>query len=288
MTTMTRTAQGTRAVIYTRISEDRDNEAEGVDRQRESCEKLAAERGLDVVGYYEDNDRSAMHGKRPRYRAMLQAVQDGQVDVIITLATDRLYRLVSDLVELTTVLASTPVHTVKSGDIDLSSADGRLQAFIAGTVAQHASEKQGERVSDAAVQRAQRGRFLGGQRRFGYQQLGSLPRRVRDRVTGEYRDIQRPTGPLTLVPQEADAIAWGYQHLARGGSLEAVVREWRGRGLTGPQGAAFTGTSVREVLRRPMNAGLSHLQRVGGSRRRGGSASHRERRAVPHCHVHPG
>ena len=258
MTCMAKTRQGTRAVIYTRISEDRDNEAEGVDRQRESCEKLAADRGLDVVGYYEDNDRSAMHGKRPRYRAMLQAVRDGQVDVILAVRTDRVYRLVTDLIGLTEVLKATdvPVFTVKSGDVDLSTADGRMRANIMGAVAQHSSEVAGERISDAAQQRAQRGRFMGGQRRFGYQQLASIPRRVRDRVTGEYRDTRRPTGPLTLVPEEADAIAWGYAHIARGGSLEAVVREWRGRGLQGPQGTAFTGTAVRDVLLRPMNGGI--------------------------------
>jgi hypothetical protein len=50
-----------------------------------------------------------------------------------------------------------------------------------------------------------------------------------------------------------------------GGTLEAVVREWRARGLTGPAGAAFTGVTVRDTLLRPMNAGLAtyHGQIVG-------------------------
>jgi site-specific DNA recombinase len=251
--------RGRRAAILTRISEDRDDEAEGVDRQREACEKLAADRGLDVVAYFEDNNRSAMHGKRPAYEAMLDAVRAGQIDVILCSRTDRLYRRLADLLPLTEVLksANVPVFTCRSGDVDLSTADGRMRANIMGSVSQHSSEVQGERVSDAARQRAERGRYSGGQRRFGYRQASTTTRRVRDRATGEYHDREVPTGPLVLVEAEAEAIAWAYEHVARGGSLEAVCRAWRDRGLTGPQGATFTGVAVRDVLLRPINGGIA-------------------------------
>lgn len=256
---MRRQQPSNRAAIYSRISEDRDGEAEGVDRQREACEKLAANRGLDIVAYYEDNDRSAMSGKRPAYESLVAAIRAGQIDVILCVRTDRLYRRLAELIGLTEVLktANVPVFTAKSGDVDLSTADGRMRANIMGSVSQHSSEIQGERVADAAEQRAKRGRYNGGQRRFGYRQASSTIRRVRDRATGEYTDKEVPAGPLVLVPEEAEAIAWGYELIARGGSLEAICREWRSRGLTGPQGATFTGTAVRGVLLRPINGGIA-------------------------------
>ena len=48
--------------------------------------------------------------------------------------------------------------------------------------------------------------------------------------------------------------------------MHAVTREWRSRGLTGPQGAEFTPTAVRDVLLRAANAGLSvHKGQVVGT-----------------------
>ena len=247
-----------RAAIYTRISEDRFDEAEGVDRQRLECENHAAAEGFEIMGYFEDNDRSAMHGSRPGYEAMLAAVGRGEVEVVLVLRTDRLYRRLTELIPLTEVLSKhgVPVIGVKSGEVDLATADGRLRANIMGAVSQHESEVKGERIGDAAADRIRRGRFSGGQRRFGYRHRDVRTVIVRPRGGGEPVDVERPTGPLVLVPEEADAIAWAYQHILRGGSQESVVREWRRRGLTGPQGAEFTATAMRDCLLRPPNAGL--------------------------------
>src|SRR3954453_5391654 len=72
-----------RAALYCRISEDRYEEAEGGERQEGICEKFAADRGYDVVARFIDNDRSAMHGQRPNYRTMLDAIRRGEIDVVV-------------------------------------------------------------------------------------------------------------------------------------------------------------------------------------------------------------
>jgi hypothetical protein len=74
---------------------------------------------------------------------------------------------------------------------------------------------------------------------------------------GHVTEQERPSGPLVLVPEEAQAIADGYQTIASGGTVYQVTRDWRARGLTGPNGAEFTDVRVRTVLLRPANAGLS-------------------------------
>jgi site-specific DNA recombinase len=252
----TLTSTGLRGVIYARISEDRFDEAEGVERQIEDCRKLAAARGVEVVAVYTDNDRSAMKGPRPDYDRMMQFVQSGGTDVILAKRTDRVYRRLTELVTLTDVLkrANVPVWSVSSGDVDLATADGRLHANLLGSVAQHESEVKAERVRDSAIQRASKGRFSGGQRRFGYQHSSTRLKVVHR--NGESIERHLPSGELVLIPAEAEAIEWAYRHVAQGGSLEAVVREWKSRGLVGPQGAKFTGVAVRDVLLRPMNGGL--------------------------------
>lgn len=235
-----KTGQGQRAAIYARISDARDGDTAGVDRQVEDCQDLCDREGLQVVGIYRDNNRSAYRpgGKRPDYDRMLEAVRDGQVDVIVVYATDRLYRRLTDLEDLTATLnrgsrGVVLVKTVKSGEVDLSTADGVMQAGMLAVVAKHESMKRGERVARAARQRAEQGRFSGGVRRFGY------------------------NATMTeLVPEEADAIAWAYRAVADGVTVREVWREWKRRGLRGTQGGAIAPSQVTLILRRPFNASL--------------------------------
>lgn len=225
----------TRAALYLRISQDRTGQHAGIERQRKDCMALAEARGWDVTGVYTDNDVSAFSRKpRPEFERLVADIEAKDVDAVVAWATDRLYRRTTDLDRLVDVLSGVEVATVKSGDVDLSTADGRLRARILADVAQHESEKKGERVKSAAEQRARAGRYGGGARRFGF--------------TSRADD---------LVEDEAEAIRWAYRHVADGGSLESVAREWKRRLHTGPQGGAITGVQVREVLLRPMNAGIA-------------------------------
>lgn len=247
-----------RAIIYARISEDRFDEREGTTEQVESCEAYATERGLDVVAVLVDNNRSATRpdGKRPNYDRAMQMIQRGEADVIVVKYTSRLYRRLADLVTLTEVLkrADVPVWSVKSGEVDLSTADGRLRANIMGSVSQHETDVMGERVSAASLRRAKKGLFNGGQRRMGYRHRDV--RIVYVHKGDTMTEIERPTGPLVLVRAEAAAVRWAYLHVQRGGSLESVVRMWRRHGLVGPTGKQFVASTVRDVLLRPMNGGV--------------------------------
>lgn len=225
----------TRAALYLRISQDRTGEQAGVKRQRQDCEALAASRGWELAGIYQDNDVSAYSRKpRPEFERLMDDIAAGRVDAVVAWATDRLYRRTTDLDRLVDALAGIEVATVKSGDVDLTTADGRLRARILADVAQHESEKKGERVKAAAEQRARAGGYGGGSRRMGFTKHAN-----------------------ELVPDEADAIREAYLRIAAGGSLESIAKDWRARFDGGPKGGYITGVQVREVLLRPMNAGIA-------------------------------
>jgi len=64
-----------RAVLYTRISKDREGAGLGVERQRADCLELAERLGWQIVGHHSDNDLSAYTGKpRPGYKALLEDI----------------------------------------------------------------------------------------------------------------------------------------------------------------------------------------------------------------------
>lgn len=227
-----------RAAVYARISSDREGESLGVTRQEEDGRALAERLGYEVVHVYIDNDRSAStrtKTRRPEYAAMLDAARGGQLDAIVAYSNSRLTRRpreVEDLIELHERYG-VRLHTVVSGDDDLSTADGRMIARIKGNVDAAEAERTAERVSRAALQAAQAGKWHGGPRPFGFESDG-----------------------VTIREVEAVAIREGYGLIVAGGSLGTVMRLWNGRGLyTGRTGRPWTLAGVRELLASPRYAG---------------------------------
>jgi site-specific DNA recombinase len=231
-----------RAAIYCRISHDKTGAGLGVERQEQDCRELAARLGWSVTEVFCDNDLSAYSGKRrPRYRAMLEAIRAGRVDAVLAWHTDRLHRSPIELEEYISVCnegREVPTHCVKAGTLDLSTPSGRMLARTLGTLARYESEHRGERVAAAALQRAQAGERSGGPRPFGYEDDG-----------------------ITVREPEAVAVRAAVESVLAGASLRSVARELNATGLTtSMKGRSWDAHSVRALLLRSRNAGLRDHQ----------------------------
>lgn len=217
------------AVIYARISKAADTA--GVDRQVAECRTEAERLGWTVVGEYVDNDVSAYSGRRrPAYEQML----DSDFDALLVWSADRLYRRVTDLERLVDALGGRQVVALRSGDIDLSTADGRMIARLLGSVAQRESEKMAERIVASKKQTAENGGILGGPRPFGWE-----PDRKALRAT------------------EAGFLAEVYEGVATGDSITRWVREAARRGVRSSTGKTLSHQALRTSLLRPGNAGIT-------------------------------
>lgn len=225
------------AVIYTRISKDREGGGLGVERQRQDCQELANSLGWDVAEVFSDNDISAHSGKaRPGYNAMLQALESGRAQGIIAWHTDRLHRRPIELESFIEVCdrKGVEVRTVQAGVMDMSTASGQLVARMLAAAARHEVDHMIERQKRAKQQAAVDGKFRGGRRAFGYEQTG-----------------------LTVRAQEADAIRSAAEDVLSGVSLSQVARDWNAKGLrTSFGGNEFTSDEVRKILLRERNAGI--------------------------------
>lgn len=170
-----------RAVIYCRISSDREGAGLGVERQRGDCLELAAQLGVEVVETYSDNDLSAYSGKpRPRYQALLADLRAGHADTVLAWHTDRLHRSPAELEEYIDACEPRAIQTrtVKAGILDLSTATGRMIARQLGVQARYEVERMVERQQRKRDEMAQKGQFFGGRRPFGYESDGTMPRSV--------------------------------------------------------------------------------------------------------------
>ncbi|MEJ7796494.1 MAG: recombinase family protein [Nocardioides sp.] len=155
---------GLRVAVYARISLDRVGSGLGVERQLEDCRQLARERGWEVVAVFSDNDVSAFSGKvRPGYRELLEFIRAEQADVVLAWHVDRLHRSPVELEEYIGVsdATSTITVTVRAGDLDLSTAAGRMVARMLGAAARHESEQKSERIRRKRRQEAESGQAHG-------------------------------------------------------------------------------------------------------------------------------
>lgn len=238
-------AAARRCGVYVRISQDRTGKALGVTRQEKACRATAEERGWTVTKVYVDNDVSASSGKiRPQYAAMLADLEAGLIDAVVVWDLDRLTRRPIEIEQFISLADARGVALASvDREVDLSTDNGRLFARIKGAVARAEVERKSERTKAANLQAAEQGRPPGGTRPFGFE--------------GD---------KMTHRTSEARALRQATLDVLGGESLHEIARDWNRRALLTSTGKTWNATTVRQVLRRPRNAGLrEHLGEVVGT-----------------------
>lgn len=179
----------TSVAIYARISQDRDGDGLGVQRQLDDCRAEAKRRGWTVGAEYLDDDVSAYSGKaRPQYRRMLADIADGSRDAVIVWHMDRLHRRPIELEEFVQTCTSAGVTDVVTlhGDFNLGSGDGLLVARLLAAVGASESDAKSRRGRRQILQRAQSGKpHGGGFRPFGFELDRQTIRRSEARVVAQ-------------------------------------------------------------------------------------------------------
>jgi site-specific DNA recombinase len=223
------------AAIYARLSQDRSGESLGIDRQETLCTALAAAKGWHVAEVYVDRDLSAYSGKRrPAYERMLDDLKNQRRDAVIVVDQDRLTRTPRELESFIDLADANRIALASvSGEVDLSTSDGRFRARIMGTVARQESEKKSERLKRQRDQSARLCRFQGGRRPFGYE----------------------PDG-VTIRKAEAKLIKEAARRVLEGESLRRIAIDWNAREIPASSGGKWVVTSLRQLLTGPRLAGL--------------------------------
>jgi len=241
MTVASRSSSGVprRPAIYVRISDDREGNQLGIRRQEKECRDRTDRLGWPEALTYSDPSISASSGAlRPGYMALLDAIRSGDVDGLAVWHVDRLYRRPIELESLIDLLERQPgfpIVTVTAGDIDVSTASGRLNARILVSVAKGEIERSSERLRAKHRELAREGKLGsgGGHRPFGF---------------GEDR--------ITHRPAEANEIRKAVASILAGASINSVRRDWARREVKTPVGGFWNHTPIRNMLTSPRVAGL--------------------------------
>lgn len=260
MPTASRTAaeRPSRCAIYVRISEDHGGQGLGVRRQELECRELGERLGWRVVEIYCDNDVSAKSNKKKRkdYLRLLDDIAGGRIDGILTWAPDRLHRQMRELVPFIDLVSehNVAIQTVVGGQVDLTTAIGRMNAKTLGNIAEFESEIKQERILSKIAELVRDGKVHnGGNRPFGFTRIysGEGPRRkiVRDEINEE----------------EAALIREAVKRTFAGESTYSICGDWNARGIKTSTGRAWSQQAMKFMLISGRIAGLKehHRQVVG-------------------------
>ncbi len=243
-----------RALILARISDARDGDTHGVEGQIADCLALAARLGWrcgpSETHVVVENDTSAFKRKRiqlpdgswalrtvrPGFRHALGMLASGEADGLIALDLDRTARDPRDLEDLIDVAESRspriPVESV-TGSLRLANDADVSMARVMVAIANKSSRDTGRRVAAARRRKAESGQYGGGMRPFGFERDG-----------------------VTVREAEAREIVNAADALLSGVPVRQIVADLRNRGIPTVTGATWRPTIMREILRRPRNAGL--------------------------------
>ncbi|GAA4290915.1 recombinase family protein [Mycobacterium paraffinicum] len=199
-------------VAYVRVSTDEQAASgAGLEAQRAAIEAEAARRGWTIIGWHADEGVSGSKSieQRPGLTAAIEAIEDGKAAVLMVSKTDRVARGLRTLLDVIDRVerAAGGVVSVDS-TIDTSTAAGRFQTQIMGSVAELERALISDRTKAALAVRKAQGVRLG--------RPSTLPREVVARI------VEARVGGASLRAIAAELTAEGVPS-ARGGKWEAAT-----------------------------------------------------------------
>jgi site-specific DNA recombinase len=177
-----------RAVIYTRVSSQGQEDNASLATQEARCRTYADEHGYHVVGIFTDVHTGAQYRERSGLTALRAEVRAGAVDIVLAFALDRLSR---NQAHLAVLAEEVEEHGGRLEFVTEAFEDSAVGKFIRSAksfAAEVEREKLSERTVRGRIARVQSGKLIPGSRPpYGY--------RWRDEAKGQL-DEDPTTGPV--------------------------------------------------------------------------------------------
>ncbi|WP_327315549.1 recombinase family protein [Streptomyces sp. NBC_01235] len=227
----------------------------GVRHQHEGNEEDAAEHGIAIVRFYEDNNITAADPDivRPSFREMTRAILHRKVPegfpvrAIVATEYERVWRLPEDYVRFRRAMLSEPdgVFVERGKPYDVYSVGGDIIKPVDSDVSEGEVSKTKERILRNTRRRAQDGTTPGGRRRFGW--LAQDPRE--GRATN-----------MVLNPDEAPYVRRMIDWALEGRAWKTIARDLNELGSVGASGRPWSGETVRQLLVNPVICGMRQVK----------------------------
>ncbi|NIO74765.1 MAG: recombinase family protein [Armatimonadetes bacterium] len=236
MTRRKKEARSTRAVGYARVSTGKQAQnGISLEHQADAIKAYCEAHGLTLVELVVDAGHSAYKqplARRADGRRVCELVRSGQVEAVVALRLDRLFRSIQDCINTSMAWdkADVALHLLDMGGqaVDTSTPMGRmLMAMMAG-FAEMESYAKAERTRDAWDYKRARGQRLGSKPPYGY--------RMADGIAVLDADEQETLDVIIMLRRD-------------GMSYTKIAEDLTRRGYR-PRGARWHPTTIQRILNR--------------------------------------
>lgn len=239
-----------KAVIYLRVSTDKQVDGASLDTQQMLCQEWASRNNVLVETIFRDEGVSAKTLDRPDMKNMLAFLEEnkGKVSYLITYQTDRLTRNATDFFALRTLLSKLGVQYKNINSGVEESVNEELIQNLEAVLAQHDNKVKSVRVKDNMKNHAKQG-----------YRMSKAPYGLRN-----VRDV---LGKSTLAPVEeiADQVGSLLEAYATGTyTMSGLIRMCESMGLKSAHGKPMQIQAISKMLRNPIYAGLEQSSHTDG------------------------
>ena len=139
--------------IYIRVSTDEQaKEGYSLANQQGRCNDEAKYRGYSVKGTFIEDGKTGRNTNRPEFQRMMAFIEENHVDAVIIYKIDRFARNVRDFAKVYDELKQKDIKFLSVIEGDLTNGNSLIPNIFA-SVAQWESEVNGQRTSDALMQK---------------------------------------------------------------------------------------------------------------------------------------
>jgi site-specific DNA recombinase len=240
-----------KAVIYARVSTERQAERGTIGSQVEALRAHVVAAGDEVAGEYCDDGHSGARLDRPGLDALRNAAEAGLFGVVWCLSPDRLARSYAYQVLILDELARLRVNVrfTDAPGLDEHDPQARLLTQVQGVIAEYERAKIGERYRRGKLFRARAGEVIAWKAPYGYRRV---PR--------------GPDGPahLEMFEPEAAVVRRVFAERAAGTTIRQICRLLNAAAVPTPTGSrAVWGTSTLDrILRNEAYIGRVYFNRT--------------------------
>ena len=235
------------AVIYCRVSTDKQTENYSLPHQQLVCQAWAQRHGIPVAGMFIENGESGKDFERPQFRAMEDRIAAGDIGWVVVSKIDRLTRSLADLSQIVDAWQDQQVilRAIEDG-LDVPRADGnRLLLLFRGLMGQWERQRIVGRVIPGLQARAAAGLPLG-RTPFGYK-------------IHKTTDQKGNKVGLIVDPETAPLVRMLFARAAATGEGSRRLAAW----VTSQSGRQVSYGTIGGILRNPVYLGQLRLT-VGG------------------------
>jgi site-specific DNA recombinase len=226
-----------RAFGYIRVSKDPKLEKLSPAVQRRMLREACSARRWELSEIFEDIDvSSAKMDAAGTWAELATKLKPG--DVVVTWEFTRIGRNLRQTLERIDRLHEQGVELVSlEGDLDTTTAAGKLQYQVLLVLAEFERNRLGERLRHTHEQIAREGRWKGG---------GTPPLGYKYTPGAKVLEVE---------PEEAEIVRELYRLRDAGASIHTLIREMDARGVKGKRGARLDYSAISQTLRNPTYIG---------------------------------